>query len=252
MPGQLPTDPKGVLEFVATRAEVWREHRGLLGLSAALAQSVVDELGAAQDAQAQAEARRLAAQAATQAYYQAAESLRTRAAAALRVIQTSAAISGDVQTATDIYVAARIDPPARPRRSAGPATAPFSLRAALNTSTGAIELSWKSRQPRSVRGVMFQVCRSIGKPSGDRTFLGVTGARRFVDDALPMPESRRTGLGQDLTYFVTALRGGTTARGADELLAHSSATAVLVVRIGTGQSSSDADARHARHTRRAA
>lgn len=98
----------------------------------------------------------------------------------VRTIRAFAATAPDPQA---VFSAARLDPPRKATPAAAPAQ-PQSLAARLISGDGALEISWKARNPRGTQGTAYIVRRRL---AGERefSFLGVTGAKRFTDNTVP-------------------------------------------------------------------
>ncbi|HYE62470.1 MAG TPA: fibronectin type III domain-containing protein [Phycisphaerales bacterium] len=73
--------------------------------------------------------------------------------------------------------------PCKPQPASAPAQ-PKELAARLISGDGALEISWKARNPRGTQGTTYIVRRRL---AGERefSFLGVTGAKRFTDNTVP-------------------------------------------------------------------
>lgn len=59
---------------------------------------------------------------------------------------------------------------------------PTSFKVTLNAD-GSLDLGWKCKNPPGSRGTIYQVWRKIG--AGEFTYVGGTGARKFVDSTVP-------------------------------------------------------------------
>ncbi len=124
----------------------------------------------------------------------------------VRQIQASPLVTDAMRTAMGITV------PKIPSHPGNPGT-PSGFKAQL-TATGELNLSWKCTNPTG--GTVYQVFRKLG--TGEPTYLGGSGGKKFVDSTLPAGSSQ-------VTYQIQAVRS--TAMGA---------WATFVVNIGVSGS----------------
>lgn len=110
-----------------------------------------------------------------------------------------------------------IPPPAK-ASPIGPPGQPTQFTFELD-ARGALELSWKCKNPRGAVGTMYQVSRRIG-PGGELVPLGITGEKRFVDETIPAGSTQ-------VIYQIQAIRS--TAAGP---------IATFNVNFGTGRARS--------------
>lgn len=78
----------------------------------------------------------------------------------------------------------------------GPPGTPGEFRVTLSAD-GTLDLGWRCKNPRGCVGVMYQLYRRIG--TGEFTYIGGTGTRRFTDTTVP---AGVTGV----TYQIRAVR----------------------------------------------
>lgn len=181
----LPTDPAQLLARVKVLGPRWVEHAAELGLSPEMIaelQAALAECGGAAD-----EAYRLreAAQMATQTYYTAADRLYHASAAVVRTVRANGLNSGD----PSYFITAGMDVPGPRRRHAPPPGQPTALRSRLE-SLGRVRLTWRSKNPRGVANVVYEVTRQVrlidGTTDGPPKVLGLAGgSRTFTDATLP-------------------------------------------------------------------
>jgi hypothetical protein len=214
----LPTDPAQLLARIQVLGPQWVEHAAELGLSPEMIAELETTLAECGDAAAEARRLRDAAQSATQLYYNAADRLYRASASIVRTVRTNALITGDVH----YYINAGIDIPGPRRRKALPPGKPYALRATLD-SLGAVDLSWKSKNPRGVANVIYEVTRQVFFPAGHTTpsdtdfrAIGLAGgSRTFTDESIPAGAAT-------VYYQVRPLRGRQKGE----------ASPVLIVRFG--------------------
>jgi len=193
MSSVLPPNRGAFMAFAAAHAPAWTGVESQIGLSAAEVAAIKDKTALAEDAIKAADAARAASKASTQAANDEVSELRTLFAAAIKKIKGYAQQTGN----PGVFPIAQIDPPLPPSPSLPP-SAPFELTAVLVPSTGALEVKWRSSQPKGVTGVVFVVKRKVG--TGAYAQLGFTGERSFIDNAIP-------GGVTAVTYLVEAYRG---------------------------------------------
>ncbi|QQS09571.1 MAG: hypothetical protein IPK69_02820 [Phycisphaerales bacterium] len=198
----LPKTINGLISFAKVHSETFTQHAGAIGLSPEQAARVADataELIAKRNEQyAAMETYR----AATNAMESARQDLADILGATIFMIRAHATLTGDGEILTTAQIPGRL--PAR--RSAGAPNAAHSLSARLHAATGAITISWKSRQPRGVRSVTWIVERRVQGELGwsEWDILGLGGNRggRSYTDAT-VPQGTRVA-----QYRVTARTGG--------------------------------------------
>ncbi|CAG0988916.1 hypothetical protein PHYC_02179 [Phycisphaerales bacterium] len=213
MASTLPTDPHRIVEFVSPRAGVWVENQAAIGSSPVQVQTVEELLAAAKHARDRALAARNAAAAATLRFYDAARRLRDAANVVIRNAKNTAVTSDDA----NVYALALLEPP-KARAHAAPAPNQPQRLSATVGQDGAVTLRWRTRNPRGVSNVMYEVRRAIVANGGRGPFalLGIAG---------PSPGSDphragglfRGGVYRDqsipvgtpgVEYLVTPVRGG--------------------------------------------
>lgn len=176
-----PTHPRSAfVEWCATHVVVFQAEEGAIGLSKAQAVGFAGATGKAESLlieQAEAWERYLVA---SRRARDGVARLRREAGDCVRSIRAFAETTGD---ANKIYASARIAPSKSPSPAAPPEK-PRELAATLNATSGALSLTWKARDPNRRGGVTYLVRRRLPGEAAF-TLLGVTGAKAFVDEALP-------------------------------------------------------------------
>jgi hypothetical protein len=173
--GSVPTSPRAaVLAWCEAHVDVFRFNAANIGLSAdqALHFGTLTE-GYASAAAAAEKAR------------QEADALSDQASDAYRLMRRamSNAITDIRQFAQDqpnpqtVYTLAQV-PPRQDPQTAPPPGQPTNLSVSLVSTTGALELRWRSNNPS---GTSYIVRRRL-PTQNEFAFIGVTGERRFVDN----------------------------------------------------------------------
>lgn len=176
--GTYPTTPRAAfLAWCQAHKDVFTTNAAAIGITPAMATifKTATETAAA-DALAQEKAR-LAALAATQTTNNSFQALRRAALDTVRTIRTFAENTGNPA----VYQIAQIPPPAIPTPAAPPGQ-PTELTCTLDASSGDLELRWKANNPAGTSGTSYIVRRRVpSEGGGSFTFVGATGAKRFVD-----------------------------------------------------------------------
>lgn len=200
--------PKNLSEKIswgASHVGPWTENAASIGSTPEAIAAFAAKVDAARIAKLEATQARAAAQAATLKLKLAAQELSAAAASIVLQVRTKAETTRD----RGVYTLAQISPPATPAPIAPPGT-PESFEVVLRQD-GAVDLTWKCKNPRGSTGVMYELWRRNAM-TGERTFLGVTGEKRFRDDAIPAGVSaliyevqakRSTAAGPWATFNVT-------------------------------------------------
>lgn len=199
MAGVLPTKQTELITFAAVHLDVWPHVAASIGLTAAEIDAAVPFLTAAQDKAMAAASARDASKAATMGQTDAVHSLRTSLAGLVRKIKDFAESSANPMA---VYEAAQIPAPATPTFDVPP-NKPFDLSAALDYTTGFLNVRWKAAQPAGISGVVYVVFRTLTNSSGivgAQTQVGATGEKVFTDVAVPAGT-------RQAVYEVRALRG---------------------------------------------
>jgi hypothetical protein len=178
------------IQFFESRMAHWAEDAAEIGTTPeAVAQldTLTGAGRAAYDAQLQAMA---AAKAATATFLRTVDEMAKAGANIISQIRVKASTDGD-----DVYPKAYIPAPAKPSPIAAPGM-PDQFSFELS-QVGPLTLKWKCKNPKGSVGTMYQVWRRIG--TGELTYLGGVGVKKFVDDTLPAAVS-------DVMYQVQAVR----------------------------------------------
>jgi outer membrane murein-binding lipoprotein Lpp len=179
------------VQFFSTRLATFAEHAAALGLSKA---EVAELAAAVEEAEAAMRAQReaqLAAQGATARANLAIDLVGVKGAAIVARIRATARGNDD----PSLYPLASLDAPAA--RSAVPAPGTPEQFSTRITGNGRLELTWTCANPKGSTGTTYQISRRIG--DGPFEYIGVTGAKRFVDKTIP---KGATGL----TYQIQSMR----------------------------------------------
>jgi hypothetical protein len=174
-----PQSPREtVFSWMNARIDVWKTNADAIGLTQAQVntlQTLLDEAEVTAQAQVTAKA---AAKTATQIAGEDFTSFRRELAAMVAVIRAKAQASGDLS----IYDTALLPRPAAPSQMPPPGQ-PTDLRVTLAAATGQITINWKSTNPPNAAGTTYIVRRKLPNQASFE-FIGVTGAKKFVDGTL--------------------------------------------------------------------
>jgi hypothetical protein len=187
----VPDGRQDKVAFFQTRIAPWAENAAAIGTTPA-AVAELDALTSA--ARAAIQARGMAEdafRAAVQMQDQAIEAMAAAGANIISGIRTKARTDGD-----GVYSLARIPPVAARSRMGAPGK-PTGFNATLE-GNGSVTLTWKCKHPAGSQGTTYQIWRQING-TGERTFLGVAGVKKFVDATVPPGTAYAT-------YLVRALR----------------------------------------------
>lgn len=194
----VPNNPGKKILFFRTHVPVWAVDPPGIGTTAARVAAVQQKVEAAQAARLARAQAVSAARSATLGLKMAMAELAEVGAQVIGEVKARAAVEG-----SEIYTRASIRPPASPSPIGKPGK-PSSLSVEL-MSIGSLRLAWKCRHPRGAKGTMYQVWRRLDS-SGEYTFLGASGKKKFMDATIPAGT-------RSVTYRIIAYRS--TARGAD-------------------------------------
>lgn len=176
--GSIPTSPRAaVLAWCQAHVDTFRTNAVNIGLTAdqSLDFGLLTDTYAS--AFAAAEKARQEADALTDAANDAYRLMRRSMTNAVTDIRQYAEDQPNPQTVyTLAQVPARQDPSTAP-----PPGQPTNLSVSLVSTTGALELRWKSNNPPGTSGTSYIIRRRL-PTQNDFTFIGVTGERRFVDN----------------------------------------------------------------------
>ena len=199
--------------FYEAHVPVWTTVATQIGLVSAECTDLTTKTANARTAYAEHIAAQETSKAKTQAYYEALEILSAAGSLAIEKIKVKAKSVGG----TSVYSLAEIPPPAIPG-PCGPLGTPTAFKAEMSV-TGAFTFTWKNANPKSATGVVYQVWLRT-TPTGEFTYLGGTGEKKFVDSTLPAGSSqvtyqvqavRSTGAGAWAQFDVKFGVGGTTS-----------------------------------------
>lgn len=209
--GQYPTSPRSeVLSFAQVHNGVWKGIEAAVGLTVAQRTAVENAAVAMTTALENQAVAKTAAENATRTANESFRELKLALSEAVRSIKTFAENSANP---TAVYEEAQIAPPAPPS-PVGPPAQPSDIRVSLNTTTGALTLTWKASNPRSSGGTAYIVRRRL---PGENTFafIGVTGEKSYTDDTFNAgPDSveytiqgQRAGVSGPVSAIVTITFG---------------------------------------------
>jgi hypothetical protein len=195
----VPDNRLGKIEFYESRLGPWAASGNAIGLAMDSILALAAKTAAARAAYDTHIAAAAAARAATTDFYQTVAAMHGDPGAGSDMIATIRNYA-QVQDDPEVYALAQIPPPATPAAPPPPGV-PTDFRVDLLAS-GALSLTWKSRNPRGAGGTIYELVRQVD--GGAFTFVGSTGSRVFTDDTVPAGAAV-------VTYQITAVRS--TARG---------------------------------------
>ncbi len=179
MANSYPTSPRSAfLSWCQDHVDTFANNFAQIGLTSAQAiefAGAISTLAADITAQGEAEQAKFAATVQVNSSLAAAK---TTAGDTIRLIRAYAESQPDPDA---IYAIAQIAPIAPPSPQAPPAQ-PTNIVGMLDTTTGALRLSWKATNPGT--GTSYTIKRRLEGES-DFTFLGNSGVKSFTDDTLP-------------------------------------------------------------------
>jgi hypothetical protein len=179
------------VQFFEDRVAKWTANAVAIGTTADKVTALTSLAGNARRALSEQQTAMAAAKAATLAFDTAVKAMSVEGASIIKQVRAKAEVTGD-----SVYSLAEIPAPAK-RSPVGPPGQPEAFKASLD-GNGALMLAWKCKNPKGASGTIYQVYRRVGG-SGEFTYLGGTGEKKFTDTTLP------TGATQ-VTYQIQAVR----------------------------------------------
>lgn len=197
----VPDDRLGKLEFYESHLTPWGASATAIGLTSAKVTALATKVEDCRKAYSAQQDAQNAAKAATQAFYDSVRDMHNAPGMGADMIET---IKTFARTSDNpaVYTLAQIPPPQAPGTVPPPGT-PFDFKLGL-LQDGSLELTWKCDNPPGSVGTIYEVRRKATGAASPWIFVGATGIKEFVDDALPTT-------GSPWTYQITAVRS--TARG---------------------------------------
>lgn len=178
--GTYPTSPRSAfLDWCQAHEPLFTQHAVVIGLTVAQATAFKTKMESARDILLAQETAKQAAKTATQNASQAFSQLRSSAGDAVRSIRAFAELADDPNI---VYSLAQIPSPAEPSPQPPPAQ-PTDLTVTLDASEGSVTLRWKASNPAGTAGTCYIIRRKLPAET-DFQFLGVSGAKEFVDSTL--------------------------------------------------------------------
>jgi hypothetical protein len=204
------------LEWCESHVPPWSTNAVAIGTSAAEVTAFEDKTEAARAAMTAAVAAKDAAKNATLALKNAIAALDIAAAGIVKQVRVKAETTNN----PNVYVLASIPAPATPSPVGAPGT-PSDFAVEL-FQDGSLDLSFKCVNPVGCTGVVYQVWRRTGT-SGEFTYVGGVGEKKFLDTTIPAGSSfftykiqavRSTSIGPWATFnvfFGAGISGAMTA-----------------------------------------
>jgi hypothetical protein len=206
--GLLPQTKIGKIQFFQSKIAPWTTNATAIGTTSAEVTALAAKVTAAEDAMADHVAAQAAAKTKTQILDDAIDGLVVSGMAIVKQIRAKAGTAGP-----GVYNLAEIPAPATPT-TIGPPGTPTKLQATLNPD-GSVALGWTCANPAGSQGTIYHVYRQL-EATGEFTFVGGTGTRKFTDTTIP------SGLTQ-VVYQIQAVRSSAIGIAAE-----------FIVKFGTG------------------
>ena len=176
--GSIPSSPRSaVLSWCDAHIENFRTNAANIGLTADQALTFATVTEAYATAASEQEKARLSYAAKTENANDAYRNMRRELSQAVNDIRYFASTA---PSPAAVYTLAEV-PPRQDPSTVPPPGQPTNLSVSLVSSTGALELRWKSVNPRGASGTSYIVMRKL-PTQANFSFVGVTGERRFVDN----------------------------------------------------------------------
>lgn len=175
--GTIPTSPRSdFLAWCQAHVNTFITQADNIGLTEDQANAFSAAVTAATTSNNAATLAKLNAESANENNSEKFSDLRRSASEMVRSIRTFAENEDNPQ----VYIIANVPPPVDPSTAPPPAK-PTNLAVQLNTSNGAVMLSWKASNPVGTAGTSYIVRRRTS-PTGEFQFVGVTGQKKFTDN----------------------------------------------------------------------
>jgi hypothetical protein len=190
----LPSRIQDLLDFMDSHGSIWNANAAALGLTVSQGNAVKLGAGAARTKFAAQLAAAQAAKVATNDAHDAAATMRTAFADALKTIKAFALTQADPNT---VYNLAQIPAPAA-AAPVPPPGVPTEITASL-ANDGSVVLKWKAANPAGSSGVVWTIKRKL-EAEQSFTFAGASGIRSFTDASIPWGQTR-------VQYMIFGQRG---------------------------------------------
>lgn len=191
----LPDTVVGKIQYCEDHIPPFTANAVAIGTTAGAVTDLDTKTQAARAAYDAQQAAKQAAKAATNALREALEPMVDAMADILKQVKAKAAVSGG-----SVYTLAQVDPPLPPSPITTLGT-PTDFIVMLDGS-GTVQLKWKCTNPRGATGTIYQVWRRTS-PTGEFTYIGGNGSKKFTDTTLPAGSTH-------VTYQVQAVRSTAT------------------------------------------
>ena len=187
----VPVQTTAKIEFYENHVTPWNANAVAIGTTVAAVTDLDTKTQAARAAFNAQQAAQQAAKSTTIDLKLAMAAMADAGADIIKQIRAQGAIVGD-----SVYSLAEIPAPAIPSPKPPPGTA-YQLSVLLN-GDGSLNLGWRCDNPPGTSGTIYQIFRQVGG-TGDFTYLGGVGEKRFVDETVP-------GGASFVTYKIQAVR----------------------------------------------
>lgn len=167
------------VQFFENHVEPFSANATAIGITSAECTDLQTKTQAARDAYDAQQAAIQASKVATEAFYNAVDTMNTAGNALIMKIRAKAQASGDM----NVYTLSEIPAPPTPS-PVGELGMPGDFKASVNLATGALDTKWKCSNPRGASGTVYQIWRRLGT-DGDFTYMGGVGAKKYTDNTVP-------------------------------------------------------------------
>ena len=174
----IPDGRSEAIDWFTNRLAAWQADPSAIGLTPELINDLATAAADASSARQTAEQAKFVKLAASQAYRNKADAMRTIGVGLVQQIRGYAKATGD----ESVFSTALLPDPARPEPTPAPGT-PYDFGIELRQD-GSVELSFKCDNPGNVAGVTYDVSRQ-DDPQGEFEYLLTAGERRFTDATVP-------------------------------------------------------------------
>lgn len=175
--GLLPHTKIGKIQFFQAKVAPWTANATAIGTTSAEVTAMAAKVTAAEAAMADHIAAQDAARTATQVLDDAIDGLVVSGMAIVKQVRAKAATAGP-----GVYNLAALPAPATPS-TLGPPGTPTNVKATLNPD-GSVSLAFDCANPAGSQGTIYHVYRQL-EATGDFTFVGGSGSRKFTDTTIP-------------------------------------------------------------------
>lgn len=181
MANSYPTSPRAdFLLWCQAHTGIFTSNALSIGLTAEQATAFATATANAASFQLLQEEAKQAQKNATMQAVDAFEGLRESAGDTVRLIRTFADLQEDPEA---VYALAQVPPP-QPKSPQAPPAKPIGLVGILDTSTGALRITWKASNPDGSSGTSYIIKRKLPGETGF-TYIATAGQKSYSDGTIP-------------------------------------------------------------------